>query len=49
MVTHRLNLNINCDKVIVLSNGKVIEEGKHSELISKPSGKYKELWKVFEK
>lgn len=47
MVTHRLNLNINCDKVIVLSNGAVIEEGKHEELISKPAGKYKEIWDMF--
>lgn len=40
MVTHRLNLNINCDKVIVIWDGKVIEEGKHEELIMKTEGKY---------
>ena len=40
MVTHRLNLNINCDKVIVLENGKVVEEGRHEELIMKNQGKY---------
>ena len=39
MITHRLNLNVNCDKVIVLSDGRVVEEGKHEELIMK-SGKY---------
>ena len=44
VVAHRLSTVMNADKIIVMENGEVIEEGKHCELTSK-KGKYFELVK----
>lgn len=44
VIAHRLTTIQNADKIIVISNGKISEEGTHEELIKK-SGVYKELIK----
>lgn len=43
IVSHRVSSVKNADKIIVLEDGKVVEEGTHSNLISK-GGHYKELY-----
>lgn len=43
VVAHRLSTIQKMDRIIVLDNGKIIEEGSHNELINK-KGKYAELW-----
>ena len=43
IIAHRLSTIINSDIIIVLDQGKIIEKGSHSELISK-NGKYKLLY-----
>lgn len=43
MIAHRLSTIKNCDRIIVLEKGQIIEEGKHHELI-KNEGYYKRLW-----
>lgn len=43
IISHRLNTIKNCDKIIVLDKGKVVEEGTHEELMLKKA-KYYELW-----
>ena len=49
MVAHRLSTIKNADKIIVLSHGKIIEEGNHAELLEK-QGRYYGLYKMqFEK
>ena len=49
IVAHRLSTIKNCDKIIVLSNGEIVEEGSHKDLIEK-RGRYFELYKIqFEK
>ncbi len=49
MVAHRLSTIKNADKIIVLSHGKIIEEGNHAELLEK-QGRYFGLYKMqFEK
>ena len=45
IVAHRLSTIKNCDKIIVLDEGKVIEQGTHNELL-KQKGKYYELWEL---
>ncbi|ACP56275.1 ABC transporter transmembrane domain-containing protein [Saccharolobus islandicus] len=41
MITHNVHEVMNSDKVIVLSNGKVVEEGKPIELLNKKGEFYK--------
>ena len=43
IIAHRLCTIKECDKIIVLEKGKVIEEGKHEDLIKK-KGKYYDMW-----
>lgn len=43
VVAHRLSTISKLDRIIVLQNGKIIEDGKHSDLIIK-NGKYAKLW-----
>ena len=42
VVAHRLSSIKNCEKIIVIDNGKIVESGTHQELIGL-NGKYKEL------
>lgn len=43
LIAHRLSTVINADKIVVLEEGKVIEEGNHTKLYQK-EGRYYELW-----
>ena len=42
-IAHRLSTVANMDRIIVLEHGKIIEQGKHHELISS-NGLYAEMW-----
>lgn len=42
-IAHRLTTAMQCDQIIVLENGKVVEHGPHEVLLSK-AGRYAELW-----
>ena len=44
MIAHRLSTIRNCDKIIALKHGVIMEEGSHDELLQKPDGYYKDLW-----
>ncbi len=46
IIAHRLSTIMRADKIIVLDQGKVTEEGLHSELIGKTRGIYKKLWEL---
>ncbi len=43
IIAHRLSTVVNADKIVVLENGRLIEEGNHDELYEKKA-KYFELW-----
>lgn len=43
IIAHRLSTIINCDRILVLDNGKVIDEGNHKELL-KRNKVYKKLY-----
>lgn len=45
VVAHRLSTIKNADEIAVISNGAVIEQGRHDELINK-DGMYKELYNL---
>lgn len=48
IIAHRLSTIKNADKIIVLDEGKIIEQGTHKELISINEGYYKSLYNQFE-
>lgn len=43
MIAHRLSTVVNADKIIVLKDGEIIEEGRHEELLTK-DGLYRKMW-----
>ena len=46
MIAHRLSTVVGADKIIVLDNGKVSEEGTHAELVQ-ANGLYARMWKEY--
>lgn len=46
IIAHRLSTVRKADRIFVLENGKIAEEGKHEELVKKPNGIYRELYKL---
>lgn len=44
VIAHRLSTIAKLDRIVVLDNGKIIEDGSHTELI-KRNGTYAKLWK----
>jgi ATP-binding cassette subfamily B protein len=48
MIAHRLSTIVNADKIIVIDNGKILEEGTHDSLV-KAGGLYTELYSAYTK
>jgi ATP-binding cassette subfamily B protein len=44
MIAHRLSTIMNADKIYVLERGKIIEEGKHNDLLAE-KGLYYAMWR----
>jgi len=44
VIAHRLSTIRSMDRIIVIENGKIIEDSTHDELINKEEGTYKKLW-----
>jgi len=44
VIAHRLSTIAKLDRIIVLKNGKIVEDGSHDELINKKRGGYAKLW-----
>lgn len=45
IITHRIFRSINFDKIIILSNGEILESGTHAELLAQ-DGYYSELYNL---
>ena len=43
VIAHRLSTVINADEILVLSEGRVVERGRHSELLAL-NGLYRQMW-----
>lgn len=44
VIAHRLSTIASLDRIIVLENGKIVEQGNHHELLKNPRGVYHHLW-----
>jgi ABC-type transport system involved in Fe-S cluster assembly fused permease/ATPase subunit len=46
VIAHRLGTVRNADKIIVLKDGLVAEEGTHEELLAMEGGQYRNMWEM---
>lgn len=44
VIAHRLSTVASLDRIIVLQDGKIVEQGTHQELLDRPQGIYHHLW-----
>lgn len=45
VIAHRLSTVRKMDRIIVLENGAIVEEGSHEELVVRKDGAYADLWR----
>lgn len=45
-ISHRLYSVKNMDRIIILENGNITEDGTHDELLKNPESKYSQLWNI---
>ena len=43
MISHQLSAAAACDRILVMNDGKIVQEGSHQFLIKK-DGLYKRMW-----
>ena len=48
MIAHRLSTVVNADRILVIEGGRIVEEGKHEELLQK-NGVYGRLWEEYQR
>lgn len=44
VIAHRLSTVASLDRIVVLQNGKIVEQGRHQDLLADESGVYHHLW-----
>lgn len=46
VIAHRLSTIMQMDRIVVVDEGRIVEEGKHQELIKAKQGIYQKLWEI---
>lgn len=46
VIAHRLSTIRQMDRIIVINEGRIVEQGNHQELLAKLGGFYKKLWEI---
>lgn len=46
VIAHRLSTIMQMDRIYVLENGSVVEQGSHDELLKVENGTYQKLWQI---
>lgn len=46
VIAHRLSTIMKADKIVVMSEGQIVETGSHKELLKKENGVYRHLWEL---
>ena len=46
IIAHRLSTIRNCDNILVLDKGQIIEQGDHGHLTNDQNSYYSKLWKI---
>jgi ATP-binding cassette subfamily B protein len=46
VIAHRLSTVMQMDRIVVIENGKIVEQGKHKELLKLTQGSYQKLWNI---
>lgn len=46
VIAHRLSTIVQMDRILVLKDGRIVEEGDHSSLVARQDGLYNKLWEL---
>lgn len=46
VIAHRLSTIMQMDRILVIDGGRVVEQGRHEELLKAKSGIYQKLWEI---
>lgn len=46
VIAHRLSTIMQMDRIVVIGSGKILEQGKHEELVKAEQGTYQKLWQI---
>ncbi len=46
IIAHRLAAVRDCDRIVAIADGRIVEDGSHRDLVGRPAGLYGRLWRM---